>query len=65
MALLFGTFPLDCLWPFEVACRERDGETKQSAGGCPWLSPSVVGGGFWCQETQELGPGKLQFLDIL
>lgn len=41
------------------------GERRESAEGCPLLSASMVDGGFRCQEAKELGPGKLQLLDLL
>ena len=65
MALLVGTFPPACVWACEAAFRKGDGEIRESAGGYSWVSDSIVDGGFWCQEAKELGPGKLQFLDIL
>ena len=65
MALQVSSFPAACIWPYKAACLKGDGEIRESAGGCPWLSASVVDGGFWCQEAEELGSGKLQLLDIL
>ena len=40
-------------------------ERRESAGECAWLSASMMDGGFWHQEAEELEPEKLQFLDIL
>ena len=65
MALLVGAFPQACVWPCEAAGREEEGEMRESAGGCPWLSDSMMGGGLWCQEAKELGSGKHQRLDSL
>ena len=69
MALLVGAPPLPpslaWVWPCEVVCREENGEIRESAGGYSWLSTSVVDGGFWRQEAEELGWGKFQLLDIL
>ena len=48
-----------------AAGRERDGKIRESAGECPWLSASVMGGGFRLQEAEELGSGKLLFPDSL
>ena len=64
MALLVGAFPPVCLWPYEATCREGDGKIRESAGGCPWLSVSMVDGGFWCQNLrskQEKGMGAFGF----
>ena len=47
------TFPPVCVWPCEAVCREADGEISEFAGGCPWLSASLVDGGFWHQEAEE------------
>ena len=65
MTLLVVAFPPACVWPCEAACRKGDGQTRESLGGCPLLSASIVDGRFWCQEAEELGSGKLQLLDIL
>lgn len=53
VTLLVGAFPPACLWPCEVVCRKGDEDIRESAGGCPWLSASVVDGGFWCQEARQ------------
>ena len=45
MPLLVGAFPPACICPCEAAFREEDGEIRESAGGYPWLSASVMGGG--------------------
>ena len=65
MALVVGTFLPACFWPCEAACRKEDGEMREAASEGPWLCGSVVDGGFWSQEAEELGSGKFQFLDIL
>ena len=65
MTLLLSTFLPDCIWSCEAACKDGDREIREAADGCPWLSASVVDSGFWCQEAEELEPGKFQFLDIL
>ena len=65
MALLGGAFPPTCVWPCEAAFRKGHGRVREAAGECPWLSAAMVDGGFWCQEAEELGSGKLQLLDIL
>ena len=64
MALQVSVFPPACIWPCEAACRKEDGKIRESTGGYPWLSASVMDGGFWFWEAQESGLGKLQFLDI-
>lgn len=53
VALLVGAFPPACIWPCEAACREGDGEIRESAGGYSWLSASIEDRGFWCQEAEE------------
>ena len=53
MALLVGAFPLGCVWPCVAAFRKEDGEIRESTDGCPWLSASMVDGGFSCQEAEE------------
>ena len=65
MSLLLSTFPSACVWPYEALCRKEGSKIRESAGGCSWLSASMLDGGFWCQEAKELGTGKLQLLDIL
>ena len=65
MALLVGIFPPAYIWLCEAACREEGGEIRESAGGCCWLSDSMVDGGFWCQEAEELRSGKPPLPDIL
>ena len=53
VALLVGVFPSACVRPCEAACSKENGKIRESGGGCPWLSASVVDGGFWCQEAKE------------
>ena len=45
-----------------LAGRKEDGEIRESTGGCPWSSASVVGGGFWGQEAEEWDLGSFSFL---
>ena len=58
-------FPTSLPLPCVAAFKEGDGETRESADNYPWLSASMVHGGFWCQEAKELGSRKLQLLNIL
>ena len=53
VALLVGAFPPACVWPHEAVCRQEDGEIRDSARRCPWLSASTVDGGFWRQEAEN------------
>ena len=50
VALLVGTFPPACACLCEAACREGDGKMRN---GYPWLSASVVDGGFWCPAAED------------
>ena len=53
VALLVGTFPPAYVWPCEAVCMEEDGEIRESSGGCPSLSASMVDSGIWCQEAKK------------
>ena len=46
-------FPPACIWPCKAACRKFNGEIRKSAGEYLWLSASMLGCGFWCQEAEE------------
>ena len=46
-------FATSLCWPCEAVCREEGSEIRESAGGCSWLSTSMMDGGFWCQGAKE------------